>query len=149
MYKRILVPLDGSDTARRGLAEAVSLARALGAELRLLHVMVDYSRAVGMVVAMDNLKAELRRYGDEVLGAATKEAAAQGVAAQSIIREAVGTRPSEVIVDEAAKSDCDVIIMGTHGVSGMSQLLLGSDAAIVVRTSPVPVLLVRLDTRQG
>ena len=151
MYKQILVPLDGSDTARRGLTEAIGVARALGAQLRLLHVVVDFTSATGLmpVIETDRLRTELVRSGDELLSAAAKEVTAQGVAAESSVRVAVGMRPSEVIVDEAAKSNCDAIIMGTHGRGGMGQLLIGSDAAIVVRTSPVPVLLVRLDMRQS
>jgi nucleotide-binding universal stress UspA family protein len=52
-------------------------------------------------------------------------------------------RVADVVVEEAAKSGCDLIVMGTHGRRGFSRLALGSDADLVVRSSPVPVLLVR------
>ena len=147
MYKQILVPLDGSDTARRGLAEAIGLARILGAKLRLLHVVSDVQWLVEMapMTSSDELRQELHRYGDELLTKAASAAAEQGVVAETALREAVGASPAKVIVDEAATAGCDAIVMGTHGRKGVSRLLLGSDASLVVSTSPVPVLLVRLD----
>jgi nucleotide-binding universal stress UspA family protein len=145
MYKRILVPLDGSDTARRGLVEAVGLARALGAQLHLLHVVADLEWLVEMASVASNAKLheEMQRYGEELLTSAAGYVAAQGVAAETTLREAAGVASAKVIVDEAVTADCDAIVMGTHGRKGVSRLLLGSDASLVASTSPVPVLLVR------
>lgn len=145
MYKRILVPLDGSLTARRGLAEAIGLARALGATLRLLHVVTDFPMLVEMAATTNaqTLHNDLRRFGDGVLASAAKAATEQGVAAETAMRDATGPHAADLIVDEAVAARCDAIVMGTHGRRGISRLLLGSDAALVVQQSTVPVLLVR------
>lgn len=144
MYKRILVPLDGSDTARRGLSEAIGLAGSLGATLRLLHVVTDFPMIMDMAATAnaDTLRIELRRYADELLASASKAAAEKGIACESAVRDAMGPRPVEMIIDEAVSANCGLIVMGTHGRRGVGRLLLGSDAALVVQASPVPVLLV-------
>ncbi|NDZ18444.1 hypothetical protein C7T35_07685 [Variovorax sp. WS11] len=65
------------------------------------------------------------------------------------LREVTQGRIANVVVDEARSSGCDLIVMGTHGRRGFSRLALGSDADLVVRQSPVPVLLVRDDPEQA
>jgi nucleotide-binding universal stress UspA family protein len=144
MYKRILVPLDGSDTAQRGLAEAIGLARSLRATLHLLHVVTDFPIVFDMGASIDTetLRAELRRYADTLLTAAAKSVAEQDVACEAAVRDSMGPRPAQMIIDEAVSAECDLIVMGTHGRRGVSRLLLGSDAALVVQASRVPVLLV-------
>jgi nucleotide-binding universal stress UspA family protein len=145
MYKRILVPLDGSDTAERGLTEALGLARSLGASLQLLHVVVDLNWMVDpmLLTAPADLRAELRGFGQALLAKAAGRCEAAGVVAQTRLREAAGASPGQAIVDEVGTSGCDAIVMGTHGRKGAARLLLGSDAAWVAHASPVPVLLVR------
>ncbi len=145
MYKRILVPLDGSPTSARGLDEAIALANALGSTLRLLHVVTDFPMVADMALAASPaaFRDELRKYGEGVLNAAAKLAADRGVKAEKEVRDAMGPRPASMIIDEAAVARCDLIVMGTHGRRGVSRLLLGSDAALVLQQSRVPVLLVR------
>jgi nucleotide-binding universal stress UspA family protein len=145
MYKRILVPLDGSATATRGLHEAIALAHSLGATLRLLHVVTDIPMVVDMALAESPaaFRAELRGYGNTVLKAASALAAERGVKVEMETRDAMGPRPAKIITDEATSAHCDLIVMGTHGRRGVSRVLLGSDAALVLQHSPVPVLLVR------
>jgi nucleotide-binding universal stress UspA family protein len=145
MYKRILVPLDGSATATRGLHEAIALAHALGATLRLLHVVTDIPMVVDMAMAESPaaFRAELRSYGNTVLTAASQLAGERGVKVEMETRDALGPRPASVITDEAKSAHCDLIVMGTHGRRGVSRVLLGSDAALVLQRSSVPVLLVR------
>lgn len=148
MYKRILVPLDGSDTAQRGLNEAIQLARSLGASLQLLHVVADLQWVVDPVMIGDPLSwsRELHAYGDQLLASAAKTCAAAGLVAQTRMRDAAGYSVGKVIVDEVGTSACHIIVMGTHGRKGFGRMLMGSDAATVVQTSPVPVLLLRADT---
>ena len=147
MYKRILVPLDGSDTAQRGLSEAIALARSLGASLQLLHVVTDLQWMLDPLMVSDAaaLLRDVHRYGQELLVKAAQRCEAAGVVAQTRLREGAGSNVGKVIVDEVATSGCDAIVMGTHGRKGASRLLLGSDAAWVAQASPVPVLLVRQD----
>jgi nucleotide-binding universal stress UspA family protein len=65
------------------------------------------------------------------------------------VREVTRGRIATVVVDEARSSGCDLIVMGTHGRRGFNRLALGSDADLVVRESPVPVLLVRDDPERS
>ncbi|MGJ7519072.1 universal stress protein [Variovorax sp. LT1P1] len=145
MYSKILVPLDGSKTAQRGFDEALRLASALKSRLHLLHVIDDFPSMMEMsgVSSFEATLRELRTYGEKMLEEAVTQASNVGVASQTSLREVVQERIANVIVDEAVKAGCDLIVMGTHGRRGISRVALGSDAENVLRTSPLPVLLVR------
>jgi nucleotide-binding universal stress UspA family protein len=145
MYQRILVPIDGSPTAARGLAEAIALARELKATLRLLNLTSDFALMVEMSSAIDfeKYREGLNQFGQRLLAEASEQAKAQGVACETSILDLRGNRVADAIVEEARKSRCDLIVIGTHGRRGVSRAVLGSDAENVMRSSPVPVLLVR------
>jgi nucleotide-binding universal stress UspA family protein len=154
MYKRILVPVDGSDTSTRGLEQAIGLAKDQGARLRLIHVVEEYVvvQSAGVPEAgsyvgdlIDSLQAE----GKKIIAKATALAGRRGVKADGVTFESFSSRSSDYIVREAKKWKADLIVMGTHGRRGVNRLVLGSDAEIVVRTSPVPVLLVRSPERKA
>lgn len=145
MYSRILVPIDGSPTARRGLDEAMSLAAELGSSLHLLNV-VDARLLIGEVSAYlppDRLLDDWRAAGDRLVTEATGTARAKGIAADSAVRCDPALRVCDVILDEAKHCGADLIVMGTHGRRGFKRVALGSDAELVLRESAVPVLLVR------
>jgi len=145
MYGKILVPVDGSDTSKRGLTEACRLAKEQDARLRCLYVIDEYYLAVNYlgVMYMPNLIDELRDHGKEILNEASEQARRSGVLVESVMRESHKRRVSDMILDEAKTWAADLIVMGTHGRRGLSHLALGSDAELVVRDSPVPVLLIR------
>jgi len=145
MYKRILVPVDGSDTAARGLREAIGLAAEQKATLRLLHVIDDYPMLVELasVAAYEETMEHLRAYGRKQLASAQGSAQEAGLQVETQLRETTGQRVGDVIVEEARQSGCDLIVMGTHGRRGFSRMMMGSDAELVLRASPVPILLVR------
>jgi nucleotide-binding universal stress UspA family protein len=153
MYKQILVPLDGSATAERGLREAIALASGQKEipRLVLLHVVGDFSMLVEMsaVASYQEMLDGLRRYGQDVLAKAKTAGAGAGIEADTTLREVTQGRIAEVIVDEARSASCDLIVMGTHGRRGFSRVAMGSDAEQVVRTSPIPVLLVRHEEAQS
>lgn len=145
MYRNILVPVDGSPTAECGLREAVRLARSAKAKLVLLHVVNELpafanieARGYGMEVA--NAMVEK---GRRLLEKAQARAARLGVEGGTVLRRILGGPVAPEIVREAARLGSDLIVIGTHGRRGIRRLLLGSDAELVVRRSPVPVLLVR------
>ncbi len=145
MYNRILVPVDGSPTAERGLQEAIGLALGQNAKLLLLYVVDDFPMLVEMASAtsfQETLK-NIRTYGEGLLAKAKGVATQAGVAADTLLRDVTHERIADAIVDEAMKNNCDLIVMGTHGRRGFSRLTLGSDAELVLRHTPVPVLLVR------
>jgi nucleotide-binding universal stress UspA family protein len=145
VYERILVPFDGSPTSKKGLQEAMHLGKALGSRLRVLHVvenpvMLDFT---GMANIGDVLDV-LRRTGQELLASAQALARQQGIDADTALVEERLERVADVVIRHAREWSADLIVMGTHGRRGVSHLLLGSDAEGVIRLSPVPVLLVRL-----
>jgi nucleotide-binding universal stress UspA family protein len=145
MYARILVPIDSSPTSQRGLDEAIALAARLGSSLRLLHV-VDPRMLVAEMAAFappaPALEAE-QQAGESLLAAALARAQVAGVDADTALRCDPGLRVCDLIVQEARQAGAELIVMGTHGRRGLRRLTLGSDAELVLRESPVPVLLVR------
>ena len=145
MYQRILVPLDGSETAEHGFREALALAADQKATLFVLHVVADFALLLEMSDAynFEDMRKSLREYGLEVLAKARVAAQNASVHAESLMREVEGERIGEVIVRQAEQHHCDLIVMGTHGRRGFSRVTLGSEADWVIRHSPVPVLLVR------
>lgn len=146
MYKQILCPVDGSDTSNCGMAEAINLAKAIQAKVRFLyivdtfHPMLDGMEVGNMTEVIDGL----REHGKAMLEQTKVSALAQGVEADTVILENDLNRVSTIIVTHARECHADLILMGTHGRRGLSHLLMGSDAEAVIRTSPVPVLTVRL-----
>jgi len=146
MYQRILVPIDGSPTATRGLEEALALAKLTGARVRLLHHVDATTYASGFetyAAYTENLLPAMRAHGEAVLAAAVTLAAQRGVAVESQLREVFSRRVADVVAEEAAEWKADLIVIGTHGRRGASRLFLGSDAEQIVRIAQVPVLLVR------
>lgn len=139
------MPLDGSPTALRGLKEAIRLARGGRARLRLVHVL-DETPMLGMVeegVDVGPFLKHLGQRGRAILARGRRLAQKAGVAADAVTAESAGGPAADAILREAKKWSADLIAMGTHGRRGMRHVLLGSEAERVVRSSPVPVLLVR------
>lgn len=132
MYSRILAPTDGSATATQGVREAIALAKALKAQLVLLHAIDDFP-----------ITHTLREAGRTILDTAAGLADKDGVACETVLRELDVQHAADAIVSEAVAKECDLIVMGTHGRRGINRLFLGSDSEKVLRHSPVPVLLVR------
>ena len=147
MYHRILVALDGSQTAERGLREAIGLAALHKSRLVVIHVVDDFSSLVELssVASYERMKAELGQFGNALLEKARLSALKSGVQAETSLVEVTDKRIASVIVDQASKSGCDLIVMGTHGRRGFSRLTMGSEAELVARNSPVPVMLVKLE----
>lgn len=145
MYARILVPIDGSGPSRRGLEEAIMIAKNQGSTLCLLHVVnefvFDYSYGPGVYAT--NVIDSLRERGKTVLEESVALARKEGLEPESIMLESIGGPAAEFIVSKAVELKVDLIVMGTHGRRGLRRLALGSDAEQVIRTASVPVLLVR------
>ena len=147
-YRRILVAVDGSPAANKGLREAIRLARAERAQLFIVHVMEEYpafAALVGMMAGAPgaDLLPALREGARRVLARAKTVAEKKAVRARTILREVLSGPAAYPIVREAKKLRADLIVLGTHGRRGVRRLVLGSDAEQVVRTASVPVLLVR------
>ena len=152
MFDRILVPVDGSPTSDLGLETAIRLAQDQGATLHLLHVInerVITQNLEGGAAEVGRLLDSLRANGKQILARAEAITRKQRVRVKSELIENIVRSVADVIVAQAKKARADLIVIGTHGRRGVSRLVMGSDAEGVVRTTPVPVLLVRSRARPG
>jgi nucleotide-binding universal stress UspA family protein len=146
MYQRILVPFDGSTTSIKGLEEAVKLAKLSGAALRVVHVIEILDFVTGFepyVAYAQDVLPNMKKAGEQILEQARACAAARGIAVETLLIENPGARVSDLIIEQVKAWSADIIVIGTHGRRGAARVLLGSDAEQIVRSAPVPVLLVR------
>ena len=144
MYKRILVPVDGSATSERGLDEAVKLAKLSGASIHLVHVL-DRFLLMGTspeTYTVDVLGVQ-KEAGARILEEAKARVAAGGIEVTTFLSEPLPGRVCDVVCDQAREAAADLIVLGTHGRRGIGRLLVGSDAEQILRVAPVPVLLIR------
>jgi nucleotide-binding universal stress UspA family protein len=93
--------------------------------------------------AFDPVRREMRAQGEALLNEAFAATQQLGVQAEMVLREGVALRVAQAIVKESIEAGCDLIVMGTHGRRGIDRLVVGSDAEAVIRTSAIPVLLVK------
>jgi nucleotide-binding universal stress UspA family protein len=157
MYRSILVPLDGSPVSEHALLVACDLARRSGALLRLAHVHVMYIAAPiyveGLPVIDEQVhslgkaheRAYLERIHTRLLGEGDSDlriAIAVLDLADTDVRDQT---VAQMLASYAATTDTDLIVMTTHGRGGLARVRLGSVADALVRTSPIPLLLVRPD----
>lgn len=144
MYQNILVAVDGSNTARQALHEAIQLARALSARIRVIHVVngIPWITQGAPDVIQERID-ELRGTGESIVHEAKTAVRQAGVEVDDRLIEALGQHAAQIIVAEAIDWPAELIVCGTHGRHGLRQLLAGGDAQYIVRHSPVPVLLVR------
>ena len=144
MYKRIVVPTDGSDLSKKAVQTAVSLARLSGAELRAISIKepFPYSALSEMqpVPPQEFFDAQ-QRVATARVKAVTDAAAAAGVRCQGYTVEAL--HPWEAILEHGKAQGSDLVVMASHGRRGVSALLLGSETQKVLTHSTLPVLVVR------
>jgi nucleotide-binding universal stress UspA family protein len=138
--RKILVPVDFSDCSRKALQYAIPFAHAFKAELLLLHVLEPYLPYPEMT-ALDTatLQAESREYGEKGLRK-LQQSIGDEVVCKIVLR--LG-KPHREIVEAAGELAVDLIIISTHGYSGLSRVMLGSTTERVVRSASCPVLGVR------
>ncbi len=145
MFRRIIVPLDGSELAERALPQAEELSRLTGAPIHLVRVvdvtvLMRYG-AFGLAIeyaAIEPALAEERAAAREYLDRMRREVEARGVSVTTELPEGVASR--ELL--GLARPD-DLLVMASHGRGGLARWFLGSVAEEVVRRSQAPVLLVR------
>lgn len=146
MYRNILVAIDGSHTSELALHEAISLAKAFSAKLRIVHVVDTVNLNLGSEFPdPDAVWSAMRQGGEALLARAQAVTREAGVAAETRLIEidTLGRRIPEAIAEEAQAWPADVIVIGTHGRRGVSHLFLGSIAEGVARVASTPVLLIR------
>ncbi|QGN06241.1 universal stress protein [Halorhabdus sp. CBA1104] len=142
MGKQILVPVDGSDQARTACEFAIE--EFPEADLVLLHVInpadAGYSVQASIPTFSEEWYERQKQQAQERFDEIEADANERGIDVESVIE--VG-KPTHVIVEYVENNDIDQIVMGSHGRSGVSRILLGSVAETVVRRSPVPVTVIR------
>jgi nucleotide-binding universal stress UspA family protein len=144
MYQKILIAVDGSATSDSALEEAIKLAQLLDSRIAIMHVLEDVLYWIEEnYIDYAELQASIKASGEKMLAKAEMLAQQAGVAAETKLVEAVGGRVASIVVAEAECWQAELIVIGTHGRSGISRLLLGSVAENVVRSAPMPVLLIR------
>ncbi|WP_427914913.1 universal stress protein [Ramlibacter sp. MMS24-I3-19] len=142
MFKRILVPIDGSATSNKALDLALQIARENDASVRLVHSFDELAYLATFEV-LPPLIEEARRYADEILGDGLKLATNHRVRADARVLEVPGRRLGDLVAEAAKDFRADLIVVGTHGRRGIGRIALGSGAEQVIRAAPVPVLAVR------
>jgi nucleotide-binding universal stress UspA family protein len=142
IVQHVLVPIDFSATADRALAYAIALGQQLQVRLTLLHVLdltpvtVDEMPPGMTATYLDDLETDAQY----LLQASRERVQSVGLQAESLLVQGTAT---QTIIDTAGEQGVDLIIMGTHGRTGLAHVLLGSVAEHVVRQGPCPVLVVR------
>jgi nucleotide-binding universal stress UspA family protein len=150
--QKILVAIDGSETANLALKEAVKLAKEQDATLRLIHI-IDESQAflafdespMGDPELIEEVRVAFQTTGEKIMAEAVHVSRELGVKAETTIKriEGLGPHVAELIEEEASRWPADLIVIGTRGRRGVRRLLLGSVAEGVSRIATKPVLLVR------
>jgi nucleotide-binding universal stress UspA family protein len=146
MYKRILVAVDGSATSNQALQEAIRLTKDQHAALRIVHVIDIVPLATDIEFTnIEEIQRALRQAGRAIIDHAQDTVKSSGieVETQLIEIETPRQRVAGKIIEEARAWPADLLVIGTHGRRGLDHLLLGSVAESVVRSAPLPVLLIR------
>ncbi|MCD2516188.1 universal stress protein [Massilia sp. G4R7] len=145
MYKRILLPTDGSEASRRAIRSGVEFARDVGAEVVAMTATPEFhvlsANAEMLEQTRDEYLAASRAAGQRLLDEAAAVARDAGVPCSTVQR--VSDEPYEAIIAAARDKLCDLIVMASHGRRGIKGLLLGSETQKVLVHSAIPVLVHR------
>ena len=141
--KKVLVPIDFSDYSKSSLRYAVNFAKQFNAEIYLIYVLgpIIYPPDFSMgQIAIPSINAEWDERAREELENLAKTEIPEGVNVKTILKNG---KPFLEIIDTASEENIDLIIIATHGHSGVEHILFGSTAEKVVRKAPCPVLTLR------
>ena len=149
MYTHILISTDGSKLAQTGVDHGLSLAKALGSKVTIVTAtepmpIPSVATAAGWVatpVDFEGYDASQKKFANEILSPVKAFAEKMGLEADTL--HVPDAWAAGAIVDAAQKLECNLIVMASHGRRGIKRLLLGSQAAEVIATSVIPVLVVR------
>lgn len=145
MFKRIIVPVDGSETSNKALDTAVQLARQAQGRVRLIHVVeaMAYLSGYDQFGSSGDLIRIMRETGAKVLQDGMAAAQQAGVEADQMLYDNFGEHLADVVSEAAKLWNADLIVVGTHGRRGIGRVLMGSGAEQIIRMAPVPVLVIR------
>jgi universal stress protein A len=143
--QKILCPVDFSAPSRNALRYANEFAKAMNAKITVLHVIQPQPIAADVNVPYVPLEVELEKSAKEDLERIVKEDVQEGVLVEQVL--AFGM-PSDCVIAQARKENVDLIILGTHGRTGISRLLMGSTTESVIRHAARPVLVVKAEEKE-
>lgn len=144
MFRRLLLPTDGSDVSLAAAEPAIAVAKLFDAPLQVVYVLEPYPFAgIGSARqgGFDDYMAASRGAASLAFDRIAQAAAAHGVPCETVTVE--DAQAARGIVEAAKAAGADLIVMGSHGHSGLAKLVLGSVATKVLQLSPVPVLIVK------
>ena len=140
MYRHILIPTDGSELAERGVKHGLALAKSLGAKVSVIFVVEPVSETGARYRDVLARYAEIRK--EEATSALDRAAGAAREAGVSCeISRVESGPPHQAIIEVAEERGCDLIVMSSHGRSGLSVLLIGSVTNKVLTQAKIPVLV--------
>ncbi|MDY9928053.1 MAG: universal stress protein [Methanosarcina sp.] len=142
-YRNIVIATDGSENTQRAISYGIEIAKLSGAIVHALYV-VDTSSFSSIPMSSDGgweaMFEILRKEGERAVSAVKYQGEAAGVEVREVVWEG---NPSNVIIEFSENNNIDLVVMGTLGKTGLDRFLLGSVAEKVVRSSTVPVMVVR------
>lgn len=149
MFQHILVPTDGSEISDKAIRQAIELAKALGARITALHIVNElHLHLPDEGYPLLELPALKRRFADDaaahaktILGSVKEAAKIAGI--ECDVATATSDTPYEMIIDQATRFKCDLIVMASHGRRGLQGILIGSETQKVLTHSKIPVLVCR------
>ena len=145
MYKRILLPTDGSKASQRAILTGVDFARSVGAEIIAMTATPEFHTLTADAEMLEQTQQEYaeasRARGQRVLDDVTTAARDAGVTCTCIA--VASDSPHEAIISTAREHRCDLIVMASHGRRGIKGLLLGSETQKVLVHSAIPVMVLR------
>ena len=147
MYKRILVPTDGSDLSFAAIQAATQLAKSLGADIVAINVMPKLGQwafpdyGAYKMLSEEAFDKETTEESRSILAVAEEEAASLNVPCQVVTKR--DSEPFRAIIDAASEYKCDLILMASHGRRGITGLLLGSETTKVLTHCRIPILVYR------
>ncbi len=148
-FKKILVPVDFSDCSNKALEYAILFGEKYGAELTLFHVIALFQEDVGEAERMQELENIVKKQEAKIrkeMSGSKEKVTSRGVSVHTVIQR--GINPADTILEFLGENDFDLVIMGTHGRTGLKHVLQGSVAEKVVRLAPVPVLTIHRDVQK-
>ena len=147
MYRKILIPTDGSPISRKAVKQGIAFAKEVGAKVVGFFSPEDYRVMMysefvpPVVVTEQEFEAQTRKMAEKQLSFIERTARAAGVPYEGYYVSSIA--PWQAIIDAASKKKCDLIFMGSHGRRGLASVVLGSQTTKVLTHSKVPVLVAR------
>ncbi|MCK9420518.1 MAG: universal stress protein [Nitrospirae bacterium] len=138
-YSSMLVPFDGSESSKKALVRACELSRLDGGEITVLYVIPRYEEMMDFFKT-ETITKSLFQEAEKIADVAKKLAAEQGVQIKAVVQEG---HASDKIIELSDKFKNDLIVMGTHGWSGMNKAIMGSTAERIIANAERPILIVR------